>query len=718
MKLPNNFFKNTINTRSIILGTAFLFGTILAIFQLVKISFFQKNHYDKMFEKKWTQIGHFEGERGRIIGDSGHVFALNSMEYDIYFDPTCANRKNLFYKSIDSLTLLINRDIYRLPHSQYPSLKKKLISELKKESQYVLIQKSVNSNQLQKIKKFPIFREKNGGLIIKKITKRSKPFENCASRLVGNFNEYKIPTSGLEESYNAVLRPESKEIRIGNRSGLSSENLSEHSLKSGSDLHITLNSTVQGLLHRSLYKSLISHNAERAFGIVMEVETGAIKAMSNLHMISPNQVVEDLNYCVAQNYEPGSTFKAASYLAAMEEADLELYDTVNINGGIAKFGSMTIKDSDHERIVKTKNNISLLESFATSSNVGTAKMVTRAFPGNAGAKKFIHYLEKFGLTERTKVDLNGEPSPLIKSPDLNQSLKWDDNSSLAMMSTGYEIEFTPLQITSFFNAIANKGEYVKPRFASHITDKDGNLEKAFATEVVKRRIASKKSLEKLNTMLREVVVSGTAKSRGTAMYDFSGKTGTTQIRNENGIGNIAGSQKYRSSFVGFFPSENPKYTIFVLVENPKSGSYYGSEIALPVFREVADAISNIFVNTVPLKKEKNASIASISKSPRWDAGLKTEMQFLLNYFNMNFKTTGSSNWAYINSKNDTILLSDRGSNLSLIPNVQGMGIRDAIYLLENRGIQVRFNGRGKVKRQSVQPGSKLVKGSLIHLDLG
>jgi cell division protein FtsI (penicillin-binding protein 3) len=450
--------------------------------------------------------------------------------------------------------------------------------------------------------------------------------------------------------------------------------------------------------------------AEYGTAILMEVETGDIKAIANFGVNSKGQLVGGYqNYAIgnAGCSEPGSTFKLASLMAAFEDGKVDTSTIVDTGNGIWKYKRVEIKDSDYKKGGHGK--ITAKHAFELSSNIGLAKLITGAYGKNE--QDFIDRVNKLGMFEKLDLGIQGEAVPYYNQPD---SKTWS-GISLAWMSFGYELKVTPLQTLTFYNAVANGGTMMKPRLVKGITE-NGSVREKIGTESLKWSVCSAKTLRKVKAMLEGVISNGTGKLLETKAYKIAGKSGTALVAN-NKEGYIKGGQKiYQSSFVGYFPAEDPKYSCIVVINAPKGADIYGSSVAGPVFRQISDYV---YAYELGLNEDVELPVAKIENDiPGTTAGRKKDIANVLDELDiLNGFTFTKSEWVEASPDEDGLELSNREVRKGLVPNVRGMGATDAVYLLENNGLRVSVRGRGKVKSQSVRAGTKIQRGQSIVLVL-
>jgi cell division protein FtsI (penicillin-binding protein 3) len=436
----------------------------------------------------------------------------------------------------------------------------------------------------------------------------------------------------------------------------------------------------------------------------MEVKTGEIKVMSNLTRLESGEYAEILNYAVQGTNDPGSTFKLASMLALLEEDKIELTDSVDTGDGTYVFADRTMEDANVDKGGYGK--LTVQEVFEKSSNVGVSKLVEQYFGQNP--QKFIDVIKATGFGQPLDFQMMGEAIPYIKNAD---DKTWS-KVSLPWMSVGYETSITPLQTLAFYNAVANDGKMIQPIIVKSI--KDGNqVVEEFEAKTLERKIASKSTIEKLKIMLEGVVERGTAKNIKNDYYKIAGKTGTAQKL----INGRYYKQKYYASFAGYFPADAPMYSAIVVIDNPDGWNRFGGDVSAPVFKEIADMIYSLDLGLHDTFKKE--FIAGEGTFPVIRAGKYDELNTLLNEFGIsNHLETENVEWVRAGVSNNAIAWRANHSEGNLVPNVQGMTLKDALYLLENKGLKVSVTGTGRVLRQSVGPGNRISQGERISIELG
>ncbi|KPK84373.1 MAG: hypothetical protein AMS27_10150, partial [Bacteroides sp. SM23_62_1] len=474
--------------------------------------------------------------------------------------------------------------------------------------------------------------------------------------------------------------------------------------KDGYDVISTIDIDLQDVAENALLDQLKIHQAHHGCAILMEVQTGEVRAIVNLQRNTEGYYGETYNYAIAESTEPGSTFKLISLIAALEDGYIELDDTVDTGRGSVRYYDKIIRDTKEGGY----GSISVQNAFEVSSNVGISKIIYVHYKGRE--QEFVDRLYRMHLNEPLGIDIKGEGIPHIQYPG---DQYWS-GISLPMMSHGYEVKLTPLQLLTFYNAIANNGTMVKPKFVKRITSY-GRIIKTFPTEIIDPSICSRESLKKAKTMLEGVVDRGTAMNLKNETYKIAGKTGTAQIANEKYGYKVNSQVSYQASFVGYFPAENPRYSCIVVVNSPSSIVYYGNLVAGPVFREIAN---KVYATSLDMQEALNHDKKELAEIPYSKNGDRNELNIALEYLDIpSTPSAVESNWVATTSKEDHIGINDLRFSRGLVPNVREMGLKDAIYLLESKGLIVDVRGKGKVLEQSIQPGSVVRKGDRIVLTM-
>jgi len=702
--------------RDILLRVAVVYFTlfVLATTIIVRVIYLQTKEVD-YYQEKAREISlkdiTIESNRGDILTHDGRLLSSSIPFYEIRMDTRCPGlEESVFHRKIDSLAYSLSRLFGDKSGSKY---KMQILEARAKRNRYHLIKRRVDFAQLKELKNFPIFRrgQFKGGLIVIQENRRIQPHQSLASRTIGYLSKSKRGNIvGIEGAYDHELRG-IKGIKLMQRLPggvwipINDEN--EVEPKDGKDVVTTIDVNLQDVAENALLYQLNKHEADHGTAVLMEVKTGDIKAIANLKLQERSGLyAETYNYAIGESTEPGSTFKLPAMMVALEDGYIELDDTIDTGEGKIKFYDKIIRESDNKKFGK----ISVQQVFELSSNVGMAKIITDHYSGKE--TKFVERLFAMNLNEKLGVEILGEGKPRINYPG---DKLWS-GISLPMMSHGYEIRLTPLQILAFYNAVANNGKMVKPRFVKELRY-HGQVVKTFGTEVINPSIASRGTIKKARKMLEGVVENGTATNLRDERYKVAGKTGTAQIAMGTGGYKIDSKIKYQASFVGYFPAENPKYSCIVVISSPTTAVYYGNLVAGPVFKEIAD---KVMATSLDLQEPLiNKQFAGNIDAPYTKPGDFNDLQEVLTKLSIPFEKTGNveGHYVFTRKKDARIACTKYTIHKNLVPNVREMGAKDAAYLLENMGLKVSIKGRGKVVEQSIPPGQRINKGEEITLKM-
>lgn len=671
--------------------------------------------------KQWREEGKrlyiaprpIEAERGNIMAEDGSLLATSIPYFDIYFDPNSTGMSESdFTENIDSLSHCLAKYV---DNSRTEGGWKVFLEERRKlKDRYVQIKHKATFAEKDFIMNFPLFNlgQMRGGLIVQQRSERRRPFGILAQRTIGYVEREGAKPVGLEASFNQFLGGAAGkqlmfQVDKTNDIWIPVDDLTLVEPQSGDDIITNIDVNIQDATEEALLRALNYHDAEWGTAVVMEVETGKIRSIANLGRTESGWW-EIFNYAAGQAIEPGSTFKLASMMAMLEDGYVKLNDTIHINYGRTQFYEDVMEDSSPES--KNLDSTTVQHVFEISSNVGMAKLVNKFYGKkerinrNEGAARFIQRLKDFNLHLPTGIELDGEANPYIKEAYSEES-QWS-GTTLPWMAIGYELRLTPLQILTFYNAVANDGKLVKPYLVSDIQRFGATVQK-FKPTILNRQIASDHTIELAHKLLEAVVDTGTARKLKTDQYDFAGKTGTAQVgyrRTTSGATFIRG---YQSSFVGYFPAQQPKYSCIVIINKPRRGGFYGADVAGPVFREIADKVYGTTIDLqTPVNQQRKQTLAS-NQLPTYDSGMREDIQTVLDFLEIPYYRGGTGEIAILTAKSDSLIVQNRSvASNKTVPNVTGMGLRDAIYLMENRGLRVQVQGLGKVTRQSILPGTR------------
>ena len=629
--------------------------------------------------------------RGNIYDVNGNLLAISMPVYTIAIDATQPSDtlfENNYLKLADGLSGIFS-DVSSSEFS------KKLRHARRDKKQYLKLRSGVRFSELQLVKTLPILKEGryDGGFVYTQQTKRMHPFGHLCERTIGYAREKS--DVGIEKAYNHYLKgQDGKRLMQKINGGIWKpiNNTQDVEPVVGSDVYSTIDIRIQDIAQTALLRSLEKYEAENGSVILMDVKTGAIRAMSSLERTSEGKYAENFNYAIGAAYEPGSTFKLASLLVALEDGVVDTSHVVDTKNGAFKFYDRTMKDSNYHKGGHGK--ISVGKAFEVSSNIGIARTIVNHYKDDP--QRFIDRLARLGVSDKLDFELIGEAEPWIKNT--NDST-WS-GVSLPWMAFGYEIKMSALQILALYNAVANDGVLLKPR----LVDKVKRAEKIIESndiEVLNPSICSENTIQILQNLLIGAVKKGTAQNIYSEKYSSAGKTGTAKIALEGSYGS-----EYRASFAGYFPAENPKYSCMVVVSKPKKEiGFYGNIVAAPVFKELRD---NLFA-------EEAIEIPEIAKTFDHDyIGSSKDLNaihHLLDYP----KYQASQNERWLKSDNKAFQTLEFSGDV--MPNVKGMVAMDALYLLENMGLEVDFKGQGRVIKQSLKAGAKIKENQIIELIL-
>ncbi len=682
---------------------AFLAIVVFAICVAAKtghIQFAEGEKWAKMAEETMFDYKTVKATRGNIYSDNGSLLVTSLPFYKVAIDPTLA-KDEIFKKGIDSLAMLLSQYYKDKSTSEYKQMLKDARATNK---QYITInRKQINYQQKKEMSGWPIFREGRyrGGVIFEKLDVRYRPFSNLSRRTVGYVNEGGVGV-GLEYSFNDVLGGQNGEALFQKIAGGTWKPVFDgNNVKAieGFDIQTTLDINLQDVAETSLYRHMTKHDADAGTVVVMEVKTGYIKAISNLTRDASGVYSEKFNHAVGGSFEPGSTFKVATMIALLEETNISLNDEIETGTGEYKFYRNTVKDHEEGGYGK----VSIQRAFEVSSNIAMAKLVDKHF--GTKPEKFIDYVDKLKLSKPLGVQITGETYPKIIRP---KDKSWS-GITLPWMAYGYGFEISPLHTLALYNAIANNGVMLKTIFETQVRRAD-KVEKEFEPEVLNSKICSGKTLTQMKILLEAVVDNGTAKNLKGADYRIAGKTGTSQILEDGRY-----TKRYITSFAGYFPAHDPKYSVIVLVKNPKGVYQYGNTVAGPVFKEIAD---NIYSRDLRLHTamEKKAVLES-GVFPVIKAGKQEELTMLTNQLGVSTHTSTEDEWVKAAKNGSSITWRRNDVVRDHVPDVMGMTFRDAIFLLEKSGLRVVHEGKGRVSEQSLPGGTRFSKGSRIYIRL-
>lgn len=685
---------------------------------VIKIQVFEAEKWKKVATEFSIKKQKIVAIRGNIFDCNGSLLSTSLPIYDIIIDATAPSFavKDTFDKYIDSLSYCFYNEFKEEEKAKSVSEYKNIFKAIRSNRNgYYFLKKRVTHQQILRVKKFPLFRigKITGGLIVKDRTTRVKPFQTLAFRTIGFVNEDAKKYVGLEGFFNEYLSGKNGVQMTQRVSGglyVPINNEEKEEAENGCDIISTIDINLQDVAQQSLLKVLQKNMAMRGTAILMEVETGEIKAIANLTRRADGTYEESLNDAIRTRMQPGSTFKLVTMMSLLDNSFVTPASIVNVEGGKAMVYGRLVEDS-HEY-----SELNMQQAFEMSSNVAFAKQIAKFYDNNP--TKHYDFLDKIGLGKNLNLQMLGAQAPLYLKP----SSKYWSKSDLSAISRGYGISLTPLQILTVYNAVANNGVMVNPYFVKTIM-KAGKVEKEFTTQVLNKQICKKSTVSQLRNMMEGVVKSGTAfnKENANLPYTFAGKTGTAIIQKGEDYYQ-GGAKVYRASWCGYFPAEKPKYSCYVVVIRPQGSMIYGAQLALPVFKDLAN---KIYATTTNIHKDVRETYTVFSNDlPQVSKAFKGNVKTILDEVGISSHLENDSiddmgtNWLKIQQKDNTLLLFPVVNIAKQMPDVKGMSAKDATYLLESKGLKVSINGFGKVKQQSVKAGSVFNKGSKVNLILG
>ncbi len=675
---------------------------------VAKIVYIQINEKSALEQKAINQeikVFDIEAARGNILATDGSLLATSVPIFEIRFDASNPSISNaLFNENLDSIA----SGLGKILNKPTRTIKNELVKARKNGNRYLLISRKTSYDQLKQIKKLPIFRygRNRGGLIVVQNTRRAMPFNELAARTIGYVIEKENLYVGLEGAYTKTLTGKNgKQVmrRINHGDWVPVHDENEVEPLDGLDIVTTLDIEIQDIAEQALLNSLVENKAFQGCAVVMEVKTGKIRANANLRYDSSRrEYKETYNYSVGESIEPGSTFKLASILAALEDNKTKLTDSLVTGEGYTTYYNRGMQD-----VHKIGNGrVTVRDAFEHSSNVGISKTIYKAYKDDP--EKFIDRLYSFNLNQPLELEIQGEGKPQIKHPS-NKKIWY--GTSLPWMSIGYELTITPLQTLTLYNAIANNGLMVKPYFVTDVME--GGIQTAhFDPIIINKKLVSDTTVKLAKSLLEGVIERGTGKSTfKNAPYKVAGKTGTAQIA----MGGKYNKSNYNGTFVGYFPADNPVYSCIVVINNPSAGKYYGGSVAAPVFKEIAD---NLYATSISLNVAQEKEYDSIRMARVKRPIYFSEIASIFNMLNIPYtENQGAEPWVISAPETqDNVFYAVRFQH-ETVPNVRGMKAKDAVFLLENMGIDISLSGRGVVRSQSVNAGQPVTPNMRIKLEL-
>lgn len=684
---------------------------VVVISRAIYIQQVQGDYWIGMSNNQHLKYFDINAERGSIYSEDGNMLSTSIPVFDIYVDFAADGLREKegkrFFENLDSLSLAL-ANLFK--DGTKASYRKTLLKAYKKKARYYALKKKISFGEYQALREFPLVRQgrNKSGFIIDVRDNRVNPYVLLANRTIGLSRGDTSRNVGLERSYDSLLKGQTGQRLMRYMAGAYVPvDGGEIEPENGKDIITTIDTYMQDVAENALLKMMGQNNSLHGTCIVMETKTGKIKAIANLGRRPDGSYIEDYNYGLGKRTEPGSIFKLATLLALLEDKFVDTSTVVDCEGGVKSFYGLKIRDSHQGTKLLT-----VKEAFARSSNVAFAKLADEYYHNQP--QLFYNHLHRLRLDTTSGIDIVGTASPLIKRPDGKFWTKF----TIPFMAHGYEELLTPLHMLMLYNAVANNGKMMKPYLVNGINE-TGVRVKSFAPEMLVEKICSDETLGKLKDCLLAVVENehGTAHLLQDGTYRFAGKTGTAVTAMGNRGYNKA-NKIYQSSFIGYFPAENPRYSIAVVIQNGyESRLAYGGVVSAPVFKEVADRIYAYEYSKIPFENPDS----HVDSNVYMMYGLKTDINRIVNLFQyQNLDSSTDARWT-------TMALQGTRSELKSsynvtvtphkVPDVSGLGLKDAVYLLENMGLRVLASGRGKVISQSLPVNQSFSKGESINLHL-
>jgi cell division protein FtsI (penicillin-binding protein 3) len=689
--------------------------SVVIIGRAVYIQQAEGAHWIAESKEQSQRFVEIEAQRGTIFSEDGRMLSTSIPYFDIYIDFMADGLREKegrrFKDHLDSLSLGLAM-LFKEKTSD--GWRQELKNGYRKKSRYHLLKRNISFQQYKKMRSLPLVRlgKDKSGFIAEVKDKRLNPFGLLANRTIGLSREYidtdgktKNTNVGLEKTYDSLLRGESgKRLMQRIAAGVFVPvDGSEIEPQNGKSIITTIDVNIQDIAENALLRVMDENECSNGTAIVMEVATGKIKAIANLGRKPDGTYWENLNYAI-QATEPGSTFKLATMLTLLEDNKVHLTDAVDLEKGEWRVNGRVVYDSEYHG----RNEVTVKEAFMHSSNVGMAKLIHANYTREP--LQYIDRLKQLNFDKYSGIDLVGETSPVIKTP---KSKTWSA-TTLPWMSFGYEVLVSPLQTLMLYNAVANNGKMMKPYLVNAVQT-DGVTVREMKPEVIKESICSDKTLKLLKEILEAACMDSGGTGRalfGESWYRVAGKTGTALVANGN---RGYTDHIYQSSFAGYFPAENPQYTCIVVIKNkPFAPVYYGAKIAGPVFKEIADKLYSLHVDS----QRPMEFTMKRDSSDYYYAGAAAEMKNVLKQLKWVYKdSVQQQDWGRLYPVNKEAVLYSKPVADSSMPDVRGMGLRDALFLLENMQLKVKTKGKGKVNAQSITAGMPIAKNQLVTIEL-
>ena len=714
------FDRKKVIKRYKVVAYAMLAAGLLIIIKVAYIATVKRDYWMDVASRLVRDSVDVKPVRGNILSCDGRLMASSLPEFRMFMDFKAGGDENeqrdsLWEASVDSICMGLH-EIF--PTKSAAEFKKHLEEGRAKGSRHWPVwRKRVSYNTFSEVKLLPVFRlsANKGGFHYEKFNARQRPFGSLAKRTIGDlFGAKDTAQFGLELAYDSILRGKNGKI---SRQKVRSEflDITIQDPVNGADIVTTIDVNIQDLAERSLVDELKLINGNVGVAVVMEVKTGDIKAIVNMTKCADGEYYEIKNSAVSDLLEPGSVFKTASLMVALDDGVVDTTYTVDTGSGIWDMYGAKMRDHNWHR--GGYQVLTLPQTLEYSSNIGVSRIIDKYYGKNP--EKFVQGLDRIGIREDLKLPIVGYAPPRIRMPKKNKRGQYTNWSKTALpwMSIGYETQVPPISTLTFYNAIANGGTMMRPRFVKAVM-KDGQIIKEFPPEVVKQSICKEKTLREITTILEHVVSQGLGKKAGSPSFKVAGKTGTAQI-SKGVAGYKSGTMNYLLSFVGFFPADAPRYSCIVCIQRP--GLPASSGFSALVFHNIAEGImaQSLKLDVADARDSLSVLVPDVKNGDLAAADYVLKCLGVNARKNWNWQqAAGRPVWGTAaNSRTGVTLTSTAAQAKNTVPDVTGMGARDAVYALESRGVRVRLQGRGKVKTQSLPPGHKIRKGETCSLGL-
>ena len=680
----------------------------------------KRDYWLKVAERQKKDSVTVKPNRGNILSCTGQLMASSLPEFKVFMDFKAlkiANNDSLWDSKQDSICLCLHKIF---PERSIEEFKRNLTEGRAKESRHwAVYDKRVDYNTFTEIKAIPVFRLKSnkGGFHWEEFNARTRTYGSLAGRTIGAmFGAKDTARFGLELSYDSILRGTNG---IVHRRKVRDKflNITDTPPIDGADIVTTIDVSMQDLAERSLIEELKEINANVGVAIVMDVPTGDIKAIVNMEKCFDGEYREIHNHAVSDLLEPGSVFKPASILVALDDGVVDTTYRVETAGGVWPMYGRDMKDHNWRK--GGYGMLTLAQTLWYSSNIGVSRIIDDHYRNNP--EKFVKGIYRTGLHDDLKIPLVGATSARIRMPHKNSHGQYDNwaKTSLPWMSIGYETQVPPISTLTFYNTIANNGKMMRPRFVSKVV-KNGETIMEFPPEVMRPQIAKEKSIKELQTILEQVVSVGLGRKAGSPNFKVAGKTGTAQVSKGAG-GYKAGGTNYLVSFAGYFPADNPRYSCIVCIQ--KSGlPASGGSMSGKVFHDIAEGImaQSLKLDVKDAKDSASVFVPDVKDGNILAAdyvlthlGIKTNVNWSGSYANGN-PIWGRTEHA---GSRSIRMIKEKQYSKRAVPDVSDMGARDAIFMMESRGIKTKIYGRGKVVKQTLAPGLPVKKGMVCAIYL-